>query len=94
MIRSRFVEMDHPEGFNKKVCSQLHLGIRNGSLAGAAFFRLAGNHPALPMRNVPHTVDLEVATDWIQHCTQRHRSCPKLDDVELPSRLIYVGSDN
>ncbi|TEY74671.1 hypothetical protein BOTCAL_0071g00050 [Botryotinia calthae] len=36
----------------------------------------------------------KIARDWLKTCDERHYECPLVEDKELPSRVIHVGSDD
>ncbi|KAF7925941.1 hypothetical protein EAE99_005976 [Botrytis elliptica] len=44
--------------------------------------------------NLGSETNCRIARDWLKTCCERHYECPLVEDKELPSRVIHVGSDD
>ena len=94
VVMAHFRLTDADSGPQRAVCLQFNLALDSKVNMGSnPSFRIRSSHLSFPVQLVPQSPDFSLASRWIHQCSRSHGRCPKLEDVELPTRLTDVGRD-
>jgi hypothetical protein len=68
--------------------------MRGGLSVDICLALTAGELNTIGGRRVPEHVDFNVCKRWVRDCSQDHSECARIEDIDLPTRLLDLGSVN